>query len=210
MVVILDENLSWKAHISHIACKISKAIGIIFRSSSCLFKRALRLLYFTLVYPYLQYCIAVWGSMYSTNVHRLTILQKRVIRIIDKQTFRAHTNPIFKKLSILKFDDIYLFNLGKFVYQYKSKSLLNCFECPLLLVNEIHSYNTRNSKLFYIPKCKTNIRQFSISYQGPTLFNTLSPDICNSSSLSIFQSKLKTFQWRIQGTAEEITVEMLG
>ena len=29
--VILDENLSWKAHISHIAHKISKSIGIIYR-----------------------------------------------------------------------------------------------------------------------------------------------------------------------------------
>lgn len=40
--VILDENLSWKPHISHIACKISKSIGIIGRSSSCLTKLALK------------------------------------------------------------------------------------------------------------------------------------------------------------------------
>ena len=28
--VILDENLSWKSHISHIASKISKSVGIIY------------------------------------------------------------------------------------------------------------------------------------------------------------------------------------
>ena len=39
--VILDENLSWKAHISHIAHKISKSIGIMYRSSFYLFKSAL-------------------------------------------------------------------------------------------------------------------------------------------------------------------------
>ena len=61
--VILDEHLSWKAHISHVAHKISKSIGIIYRSSFYLFKSALRMLYYALVYPYLQYCITVWWNL---------------------------------------------------------------------------------------------------------------------------------------------------
>ena len=100
--VILDENLSWKAHISHIAHKISKSIGIIYRSSFYLFKSALRMLYYALVYPYLQYCITVWGLTYPTNLNRLVIPQKRVIRIIDKQGFGVHTSPIFDELKTLK------------------------------------------------------------------------------------------------------------
>ena len=40
--VILDENLSWKPHISHIAGKISKSVGIIGRSSPCLTRLALK------------------------------------------------------------------------------------------------------------------------------------------------------------------------
>ena len=100
--VILDENLSWKAHISHVAHKVSKSIGIIYRSSFYLFKSALRMLYYALVYPYLQYCITVWGSTYPTNLNRLVILQKRVIRIIDKQDFGVHTSSIFNELKIFK------------------------------------------------------------------------------------------------------------
>ena len=45
--VILDENLSWKSHIS---CKISKSVGIIGRSSPCLTTLALKTLYYSLVY----------------------------------------------------------------------------------------------------------------------------------------------------------------
>jgi hypothetical protein len=44
----------------------------------------LRILYFALVYPYLQYCITVWESTYSTYLNRIVVLQKRVLRIIDK------------------------------------------------------------------------------------------------------------------------------
>ena len=190
--VILDENLSWKAHISHIAHKVSKSIGIIYRSSFYLFKSALRMLYYALVYPYLQYCVTVWGSTYSTNLNRLVLLQKRVIRIIDKQDFGVHTSPIFKELKILKLEDIYLFNLGKFIYQYKHNLLPDCLECPLLTVDQVHNYNTRNSKAFYVSTCRTNFRKFSVNYQGPIFFNSLKSDIRNSSSIFIFQAKLKS------------------
>ena len=52
--VFLDENLSWKAHISHVANKISKSIGIISRSSFVLSKISLKSLYYSMIYPYLH------------------------------------------------------------------------------------------------------------------------------------------------------------
>ena len=51
---------------------------------------------------------------HSSNLNRIALLQKRVVRIINKEKFDAHTDPIFKELKILKLDDIYLFHLGKF------------------------------------------------------------------------------------------------
>ena len=59
---------------------------------------------------YFYYCNLVWASTYKTNLRRLVILQKRIIRIINKSHFNAHTDPISKELSILKFNDIHLFN----------------------------------------------------------------------------------------------------
>ena len=51
--VILDEILSWKLHISHVARKISKSIDMIYKAIFRLSGRAMRILYSTLVYPYL-------------------------------------------------------------------------------------------------------------------------------------------------------------
>ena len=51
--VILDEHLSWKSHIHNVTRKVSKAIGIIYKSSFCLNKTSLHTLYYSLVYPYL-------------------------------------------------------------------------------------------------------------------------------------------------------------
>ena len=65
--VILDEHMSWNLHIFHVASKISKSIGIIYKSSFFLSRRALRTLYYALVYPYLHYCVTVWGSTYPSD-----------------------------------------------------------------------------------------------------------------------------------------------
>ena len=94
--VILDEPLSWKSQIQNVATKISKSVGIIYKSSFCLNKTSLCTLYYSLVYSYLHYCSSVWGSTYQANLKRLITLQKKVIRIISRSSFDAHTNPIFE------------------------------------------------------------------------------------------------------------------
>ena len=63
------------------------------------------MLYFALVYPYLQYCIKVFDSRYATNTNR-SVLRKRAVRIINEQGFSTHT-LIFYKYNILKFEDIF-------------------------------------------------------------------------------------------------------
>ena len=191
--VVIDEHVNWKPHIANVASKISRAVGIMFKSRFFLSKSSLCTLYFSLVYPYLHYCIISWGSTYPTNLNRLFLLQKRAVRIITKASFDAHTDPIFKELNLLKLHQIYSFQLGTFMFLYKKNSLPQSFTTFFPVVNQIHNYNTRTAASFYIPSCRTKIRQFSIKYQGPTFFNKLNSDICESSSLSRFKSKLKTY-----------------
>ena len=173
--------------------KISKSIGIIYKSSFCLPKTSLRSLYYSPVYPYLIYCVSVWGSTYQSNLNRIIILQKKIIRTISKVSFDAHTGVLFKEREILKFLDIYLYQIGKFMYLFKKGLLPNYFRDMFTLASQIHSYNTRNSSLFYIPYCRTNFRKFSIQFQGPTLFNSLSREIQNTESISLFGKRLKKF-----------------
>ena len=57
----------------------------------------------------------------------------------------------------------------------------------------IETYYTRNCNLYYTPPCRTNIRNFSIRFQGPKFFNSLSPEIQNSESIRLFGNRLKKF-----------------
>ena len=54
--VVIDENLN-------VSRKISKSIGILYRSSFCLSTASLRILYYSLIYPYfnnlLRFCVGI-------------------------------------------------------------------------------------------------------------------------------------------------------
>ena len=87
------------------------------------------------------------GSTYQSNLNRIIVLQKRIIRIISKVSFDAHTGVLFKEQEILKFWDNYLHQIGKFMYLFKRGLLPNYFGDVFTLASQIHSCNTRNSSL---------------------------------------------------------------
>ena len=191
--VIIDENITWKSEISHVANKVSKSIGMIHKSSFYLSSYSLRVLYYSLVYPYFFYCNIVWASTYKTNLVRLVKLQKRVVRIIDKSHFNAHSDPIFKKHGILKFHDLNLLAFGQFMFSYEIRTLPPKLASKFTLNSQIHTYYSRNSHAFRLPFCRTNIKQFSVFYQGPKFYNSLDNDIINSSSTASLKKALKSF-----------------
>ena len=78
---------------------------------------------------------------------------------------------------------MYLYKNGLLPESYNNMFSVNC---------DIHRYNTRTNNFFRLP-CRTNKRKFSISFQGPKFFNSLSTDIKNATSISAFTSKLKAF-----------------
>ena len=81
--VIIDNKLKWSAHISYISKKISKGIRIILKSRKVFSNETLLSLYHTFVYPYLSYCIYVWGKAYKTHLNELFILKNKAMRIIN-------------------------------------------------------------------------------------------------------------------------------
>ena len=79
------------------------------------------------------------------------------------------------------------------MYSYQNGLLPRSFNDCFIQVNQVHHYNTQSSSNFYTRVCKTKIRQFSVSYQGPKFFTTLSSDMQKTYSLQSFQNKLKKY-----------------
>ena len=80
--VLIDENLSWKHRILHIASKISISIGIIARLRHFVPLNTLQHIYRSLIQPYLLYGITAWGRPGKIHRNKILRLQKRALRLI--------------------------------------------------------------------------------------------------------------------------------
>ena len=98
--VIIDDNLNWSNHISYINSKISKGNVIICRAKKLFSKSALINLYYAFIFPYLIYCVEVWGS---THTQTLIKLQNKIIRIITNSHFLASSEKLYNETGILPF-----------------------------------------------------------------------------------------------------------
>ena len=88
-------------HLSYISNKLAKSISILHRVKWTLDSQGLRLLYYTLVLPYISYCAIIWGNTYYTDVLTIFTKQKKAIRIISNAKYNDHTSKLFCNLNIL-------------------------------------------------------------------------------------------------------------
>jgi len=147
--VNLDEHLTWKNHIEVICNKISKAIGIIYKARFLLPPKTRLSLYYSLIYPYIYYCNVICSSTYPSNLNRILLLQKRIVRIIANADYRAQTKPLFKRLKILDIYDLHTLCIANFMFEYHHNLLPSCFDNLFLRNNQVHKYGTRNSTNYY-------------------------------------------------------------
>ena len=63
-------------------------------------------IYHALFQSHIRYACQVWGLCDTYITHRILTLQKTALRLITFNEPRAHSNPIFSKLGILKFFDL--------------------------------------------------------------------------------------------------------
>ena len=175
--VIIDENLTWKDHIYYISNKLSKVIGVLNRLKDILPLRILVQLYNSMILPYFNYCIIVWGNCASYLLQKLFLLQKRAVRVITNSYYRAHTGTLFFKLKFLKLYDLYDISIGAFMfsYMYNITTLPDCFNNYFIFNRDINQYSTRNSHKLYVPSFRYNLSRTVIKYKGSIIWNNL-PD----------------------------------
>ena len=99
--VIIDDKLKWTRHISYIQNKISKGMGIMLKARKFLNRKILLQLYHSFVYPYLIYCLEIWGNAADIHIDPIIKLQKKIVRIITFSKYGSSTQPLFLNLHIL-------------------------------------------------------------------------------------------------------------
>ena len=189
--VMVDDKLSWASHINYISKKISKGIGILCKARKYLPKSCLVTLYYSFVYPYLNYCLEVWGKATENIFSKIFKLQKRAIRIISNMPWRAHTSPLFDHLKILPLHKIYIYKIGTLMFKYSQDLLPSIFDDVFIKNSQIHSYNTR--QLFHVPLITRCKRQSTVSYQGPIIGNYFSQRLNTNRTINTYKKDLRSY-----------------
>ena len=150
-------------------------------------ERILRTLYCTLVLPYINYGIFIWGKACKTYLEKIHKLQKWAV-----SHYRSHSASLFQKHNILNVYDSYKLELGVFMYQYVNGSLPFSFNAFFTKLSVIHNYDPRNKSIYNPTRNKKVFADKAIRTMGPMLWNSLDKNIKKSYSTKHFRKLYKS------------------
>ena len=136
------------------------------------------MLYSTLILPYYYYCNIIWACNYPSTLHKLSVLQKRAMRIISSAGYRDHAAVLFNRHRQLTLTDINRLQIAVFVFKSLNHFLPSLFNNYFMCNSSIHSHFTRSANNLHPIKHRSKTRYFSIKVQGPIVWNALTSDVC--------------------------------
>lgn len=125
-----------------------------------------------MILPYLTYGIINWGHLWS----RLEKTQKKAVRTVAKAKFNAHTEPLMKRLKILKIKDLYDNSLYKFYHRLIHQAMPPAFEnISLITHGDSHIYYTRQSDLLTYNNDRLSLTDVTLKVKVPRTYNNSHP-----------------------------------
>lgn len=180
--LLLDQSMSWSAHIDLVCTKLNRAYFAILQLRYDLDGSTLLQVYYALVYSAISYHIIVWGG--AINTRRVFLIQKRIIRLMFNIKKRSSCRTIFKENRILTFCGIYILKCCLYV------------RCNMRLFNNNssnHNYSTRNGEKLLPPQHRTAAYQRSAYYNCIKVYNNIPSEIRALNSLGKYKSSLKKY-----------------
>jgi len=188
--VLLDNKLSWKPRIQKVKTQLSRACGILSKLKHYTTLPVLKVVYNSLIHPYLNYSILNWGRASNATIQLLIKLQNKAIKIIN----RINLGSLEKHFQhyILCLPKLYSFSVGKFMHSYLNKLLPNHFDEYFVPLSSIHYHSTRlaTSKNLLLPRVNSSSGKCSLKFIGPKVWSSIPDDIKFSTTFT-FKRKFK-------------------
>ena len=153
----MDEFLTGNTQCIELTKKLNRANGMLAKARHYVPEPELKNIYHAIFSSHILYGSQVWTSKLISVTDNISRLQKSAMRIMTFSEFRAHSEPLFKKLEILKFSDSISVNNCSFVYDYFNNNLPHSFTNTFFRVEDLYEYSTRQatSGQLYTPQYKT-------------------------------------------------------
>ena len=129
---------------------MSSACGAMYRLRQVVNQKCLRSFYFAHAYFFLQYAILAWHNTEIQHLKRVNSLHGKLIRLMTLhgplKDFYFSADEMCKNMDILKIQDVYKLEQGKFMHRTHSKNLPENFENYFTRIENMHNYPLRSIK----------------------------------------------------------------
>ena len=166
-------------------------MGIICRANKYFTTTALVNLYNAFIFPYLIYCVEVWGNALSIHLTPLLKLQNKILRTITHN--RIDKDKLFYNTGILPFNVLVKHRIGLLMHTLSNgnvpKPLHNLYQCN----KNIHHHFTRQTNHFHSMRGNTEFIYRTFVFQSVFIWNTILQNINTNVSYPRFKHLLKDF-----------------
>ena len=159
--VVLDESLSWTAHVKYILGKAGKRVGMLSRIRTNVTTNTAHLIYKSFILPVIDYCDTVWNCCGKVDSDNLEKLHRRAARLI----VRNHcSDAALQSLAMESLEN----RRKKHVYRSVTKCMNGKF--PQFFINyfnynrNITGRQTRQSNLLHLPRVRTEAAKKSFFF----------------------------------------------
>ena len=149
-------------------------------------------MYISIVEPHVRNCCSVWGCCGETLIDKLQKLQNHAARIVTNSSYDASSLPSIGSIGWLTIKEMIEFETATTVYKSLHGLAPEYMQSMFMKLSEYSSRSLRNTNTdLRIPSFTTSYGQRSFSYRGANVWNKLSTEIKNASSLAAFKHLLK-------------------
>ena len=191
--VMIDHNLTFINHMKYTKGKIAKAIGILYRGKKFFNEITMKTLYNVFVYPYLMFCIEVWGKNCDKYLEPVLKKQRHALRLITGVSKRTPTTPIREKFKLLSLQEIYIYAVQLFMFKVHHKKVPPIFLTFYVKNRDIHNYPTSSRNKYHVPLAKSYYTAKIVRTTGVTTFNFFLDKVQLNVSYISYKSNLKKF-----------------
>ena len=189
--LVLNSAFTWSDHVTYICNKVSKKLGMLYKSKTRLNRNSLVKLYCSWIRPMIDYCSQCYDNLSTGDCLRLERLQRRAALTCTGAISRSATQKLFYDVGWPKLSDrrksLRLNLIYKIINNASTHYLINDF---VQTQRRISFYNFRSTDKFEIPFSRTT--KFAKSFFPSTirLWNDLPQNIKLIHSMSNFKNAI--------------------
>ena len=116
--VLIDEELKWVENIDYIYDKVVKYIGIFYKLQNILPATVLQTIYFAFVHLHIMYGIEMYGSASISHLDKLSELNNKLLRILQRRDLCTRTEELYKTHNTLPVTKLYVMQILVLVHKF--------------------------------------------------------------------------------------------